>query len=333
MRMKISSWEDGLFANALALSYALGGYALGLWASSATAWWINIFGVMLTAHALVIAAYLIHECMHNTIFIANRSNAALGNILLWLTGAGYGRYDDIRHKHFRHHIDRADVVAFDFRPRLARHSKLLKLIQVLEWAYVPAVDLMMHSLVILVPFRFVRRRDWRVRTVIVLATRILFFTVLGYASFKALMLYIPAYLLFLHMMRFFDVHQHTYEVWATLERPRNTDDARLDRNYEQRNTFSNLLSTRHPWLNWLALNFPHHNAHHVKPTVPWHRLPSLHLELFGDDRRQVLPFANLLRSYHRYRVKRVLNGDAPDQAVDDGRDFVGVVGVSFLIAH
>jgi hypothetical protein len=40
-----------------------------------------------------------------------------------------------------------------------------------------------------------------------------------------------------------------------------------------------------------------------------------------------------LRSYHRYRVARVLNGDPPGMDVGDGRDFVGVVGVSFLTAH
>jgi len=95
-------WEDGWLPNAMALAYALGAYALGLWACTAPAWWLNALGVLLTAHALVIAAYLIHECAHNTIFADNRWNAALGEVLLWLTGAGYGRYEDIRHKHFRH---------------------------------------------------------------------------------------------------------------------------------------------------------------------------------------------------------------------------------------
>lgn len=333
MRTRILRWEDGWLPNALALGYAMGGYVLGLWAMTAPVWWLNAPGVLLVAHTLVIAAYLIHECAHNTIFADNRWNAALGEVLMWLTGAAYGRYEDVRHKHFRHHIDRADVVAFDFRPLLARRPVWLKLVQALEWAYIPAVDLMMHALVIVLPFRLESRRGRRARVLAVLATRVLFFAALGYASPSALLLYVPAYLLFLHMMRFFDVHQHTYEVWETLERQRDTRDARFDRDYEQRNTFSNLLSARHPRLNLLALNFPYHNAHHVKPTVPWHRLPALHRELFGDDSRQVLPFARLLRSYHRYRVPRVLNGDAPGMDVGDGRHFVGVVGVSFLTAH
>ncbi len=332
MRTKISRREDGRLPNALALAYALGGYAFGLWACAASAWWCNALGALPTAHALVIAAYLVHECAHNTIFADHRRNAALAEILLWLTGAGYGRYADIRRKHFRHHVDRADVVAFDFRPLLARHPGRLRLIQALEWAYVPAVDLMMHALVIALPFRRASR-DRRARVLVVLATRLLFFAALGYASFKALLLYAPVYLLFLHLMRFFDVHQHTYEVRETLDHPRAARAAPFDRDYEQRNTFSNLLSTRHPRLNLLALNFPYHNAHHAKPTVPWYRLPVLHRELFGDDRRRTFPFANLLRSYHRHRVARVLNGDAPDMDVGDGRDFVGVVGVSFLVAH
>jgi len=61
-------------------------------------------------------------------------------------------------------------------------------------------------------------------------------------------------------MRFFDVHQHTYEAWETLERARTVEVARFDRDYEQRNTFSNLLSVRHRRLNLLVLNFSYHNV-------------------------------------------------------------------------
>lgn len=58
-------------------------------------------GVLLLAHALVIAAYLVHECAHNTLFTGLYWNAPPWAILLWFTGACYGRYEDIRHKHFR----------------------------------------------------------------------------------------------------------------------------------------------------------------------------------------------------------------------------------------
>lgn len=324
---------DGLVPNVAALAYVFTGYGFGLAALFADAWLLNAAGVLLLAHALVIAAYLIHECAHNTIFSDSRWNARLGSALLWFTGACYGRYEDIRHKHFRHHVDRADVVAFDFRPLLLRFPRLLRLVLMLEWAYIPAVDLMMHALVIVLPFRLESRRDRRVRALTVLATRGALFALLGALSMKALALYALAYLLFLHVMRFMDVHQHTYEVWETLERPHEAQDERFDHAYEQHNTFSNPISLRHPWLNLLTLNFGYHNAHHVRPTVPWYRLPALHREAFGDDRSRVLPFSALLASYHRQRVVRILNGDAPDNASADQPVFIGVVGVSFLTAH
>jgi len=333
MGSQVFRYPDGRMPNALAFLYAGGGYVLGIAGLFATAWWLNVLATVLLAHALVIAAYLIHECAHNTIFADNRRNARLGAALMWLTGASYGRYEDIRHKHFRHHVDRADVVAFDFRPLLPRFPRLFRLILMLEWAYVPAVDLMMHALVIVLPFRLESRRDRRVHVLTVLLLRGALFALLGAWSIKALTLYALAYLLFLHVMRFMDVHQHTYEVWETLERQRAAQDARFDHEYEQRNTFSNPISLRHPWLNLLTLNFGYHNAHHVRPTAPWHRLPALHRALFDDDRRQVLSFGALLASYHRQRVARILNGDAPDSANAGQPVFTGVVGVSFLTAH
>lgn len=333
MTAKRFRYEDGPAPNVVALAYVLAGYSLGLAALFADTWLLNALGVVLLTHALVIGAYLVHECTHNTLFVDPRWNARLGAALLWLVGASYGRYEDIRHKHFRHHVDRADVVAFDFRPLLPRYPRLLKFIRALEWAYVPAVDLMMHALVLILPFCFANRRDQRARVLTMLAIRASLFALLAVYSLKALLLYAIAYLLFLHVMRFMDVHQHTYEVWETLERPRDRVDERFDRDYEHRNTFSNPVSLRHPWLNLLMLNFGYHNAHHVRPTTPWYRLPSLHAELYGNDLKQLLSFGELLRSYHRHRVPRILHGDAPDIPIDDERDFVGVVGVSFLTAH
>ncbi|MBI3545252.1 MAG: fatty acid desaturase [Gammaproteobacteria bacterium] len=333
MSLKIFRQPQDAWPNLLALAYTILGYIAGITALIAESWVVNAIGVVLLTHALVIAAYLTHECAHNTIFTANRYNAWLGEALDWLTGACYGRYEDIRHKHFRHHVDHADVVAFDFRPLLPRHPVLLWLLKICEWAYIPAVDLMMHALVVILPFRLATRRHLRLRVTTVLALRVALFALLAVISLKALLLYALAYLLFEHSMRFMDVHQHTYEVWETLERPRTSADDRFDRQYEQRNTYSNVISLRRPWLNLLILNFGYHNAHHVRPTTPWHRLPAVHRELFGDQPGPVLAFRDLLISYHRHRVARVLNGDPPEMKINDARDFIGVVGVSFLTAH
>lgn len=328
-------YDDGLLPNLLALSYAFGGYALGLWLILQEAWWLNAAGVAVLAHGMVIAAYLLHECAHNTLFKKTRHNAWLGEALMWVVGASYGRYEDIRHKHMRHHGDRADVVAVDFRPWLARHPAALRTVQVLEWLYVPALDLVMHALVLVLPFTLAGRRDRRGRVLWVLLLRLAFFAGLAWVAPRVLLLYPLSYLLMLHVLRFMDVHQHTYEVLETLERPRGPEAKRHDRAFEQANTFSNLISERHPWLNLLVLNFPYHNAHHRQPGMPWYRLPALHGELFGARHPQVLPFPGLLRGYHRYRVARVLNGDPPGLEVrgDKAAAFVGVVGVSFLTAH
>ena len=328
-------YPDGQLPNLLAFGYALGGYAAGLILVLQDGPWLNVAGTVLLAHAMVISAYLLHECAHNTVFRDNVHNRWLGEALMWMVGASYGRYDDIRHKHMRHHTDRADVIAFDFRPWLERHPAVLRPIQWLERLYVPAVDLVMHALIIALPFSLPGRRDRRGRVILVLLARIAFFAGLAAISPRVLILYPVSYLLMLHVLRFMDVHQHTYDVVETLEQPRGPEARLHDRAYEQRNTYSNLLSTRHPWLNLLVLNFPYHNAHHHQPAAPWYRLPGLHRQLFGESDSQVLPFTQLLRSYHRHRVPRVLHGDSPGLVVraDQANEFVGVVGVSFLTAH
>jgi hypothetical protein len=52
--------------------------------------------------------------------------------------------------------------------------------------------------------------------------------------------------------------------------------------YEQAETYSNLILTRHPWLNLLTLNFEYHNADQHRASWPRYRLPALHRSLFGE---------------------------------------------------
>ena len=319
----------------LALLYVLFAFVIGIAGMSQSLPAANILGVLLLAHGMVIAAYMIHECAHNTVFSNNRNNARLGNVLLWFTGAAYGKYEDIRSKHFRHHVDRADVVAFDYRTRLASYPRLCKIIKALEWVYIPAIEIIMHALVLILPFHQAQRKHLRKHVISVLAIRVLIFALLFAWSPRVVLLYPIAYLLFLTVMRFMDTHQHTYEVFETLDRERGEEARRFNAEYEQRNTFSNLVSVRYPWLNLLTLNFGYHNAHHARPTTPWYRLPALHRELYGSGDEQILPFGNLLRAFHRYRTRRILNADEGDigMAADKGIRFVGVDGVSFLTAH
>jgi len=330
---KLFRFDDAMLPNLMAWGYMFAAYIFGFAAMLASALWLNVLGVLFLAHAMVIAAYFVHECAHESLFKKSRHNQLFGELLLWLSGASYSDYKAIQHKHVRHHMDRADIVSFDFRTRLQQHPKTLKLIKTLEWFYIPALEIVMHGLVIVLPFVKENRKALRPRIITVLVMRIAFFAALATVSLKVLVLYPIAYMLFLTVMRFMDVHQHTYDLYETLDQPSGDEVKQYDGAFEKRNTFSNVLSLKHPWLNLLVLNFSYHNVHHDKQMQPWYRLPALHKKLYGNDETQVLSFANLLKSYHRYRVQRVVNSDATDIDVHKGRDFIGVDGVSFLTAH
>jgi fatty acid desaturase len=93
-----------------------------------------------------------------------------------------------------------------------------------------------------------------------------------------------------------------------------------------------VISTRHPWLNLLTINFGYHNAHHERAATPWYALPALNRSLFGDSSRELLSLPELLRTHHRNRLKRVLDDDYGAVGLGAGRadGFIGAHGVSFL---
>ena len=333
MLRQLLRYQDGFWPHGLALCYGIFGYGGGLVLITLPSTLANAAGLLLLAHAMVICAYLIHECAHNTVFADNAHNAWLGAGLGWITGSCFARYQDLRHKHFRHHVERADVIAFDYRRRLTRYPPLVKLIAALEWSYIPAVEILLHALVILLPFTEGYYRPRRRRILIVLAVRAVLFTVLGVVSVQALPFYAIAYMLFLTVLRFMDANQHSYELVEARHATPLPGAERRDREYEYRNTYSNLLSVRYPVLNLITLNFAYHNAHHERPTVPWYRLPALHDSLYGDDASQVLSCRDLIKAYHRFRVARAFRPNAaePQPHSDNGPDMPGIDGVSFLV--
>ena len=307
---------EGLRYNGLALSYVVTGYGFGLAGLFASAWWINAVATLLLAHAMTIAAYLIHECAHNLVFRRSRHNATLGEALAWICGAAYGTYEDIRYKHFRHHVDNDDVVWFEYEEFFDRHPVVLRITRALEWAYIPAHDVIMHLVMVFTSFVIPERRNQRLRNVAVILVRGGVFVGVLLLVPKAALLYVLAYLLMLHVLRFMDALQHDYPYNATLfnyvEPPHRGDD-----DWEQEHTFSNPVSLRRPWLNAIVLNFGFHNAHHADMNVPWYRLPELHATMTGGDPECVIPFRAQLRLYHRNRVLRVCNpqpGDYPQGA-------------------
>jgi fatty acid desaturase len=291
----------------------------------------NGLGVLLCAHTMVLAAYLIHEAAHQTLFAPHWANAAAGEAMNFIAGSSYASFERIRHMHIRHHLDRADLTCFDFKGLLRRRPGVRRLLQVLEWCYIPATELLMHGQIILRPLFVPSQRRYLARVVAMAVARCALLTLLGLWSLKALILYGVAVLLFLHVLNFFDAFHHTFEQYAVA-----ADEALpvhdRDRAFEHANTYSNVISRRHPWLNLLILNFGYHNAHHHRASAPWYRLPSLHRDLYGAERGGMLPLSQLWRTWHRNRVRRVYSDDygAPSSGSRGADRFVGAHGVSFL---
>jgi omega-6 fatty acid desaturase (delta-12 desaturase) len=327
----------GLRYYGAAVAYAVAAWVLGFAGLFPDALVINAMAVILLAHGMVIAAYLIHECGHNLVFTSSRHNASLGRFMSWLCGASYGTYEDMRYKHFRHHVDNDDVVWFDYDAFFERHPRLTKLTRLLEWFYIPAHDLMLHGVMMLTSFIIPQRRDQRLRNVVVIAIRVGLFLALLMFFPKVALLYAVAYMLMMHVLRFMDSVQHDYGYNTTLfdyRPPPHKGDAE----WEQLHTFSNPISLRHPKLNWLVLNFGYHNAHHADMNLPFFRLPELHREMTGDSPSRVVPFTAQLKLYHRNRLRRVHGPQVEDypqgedylRAAQSGKGAIGGNAASFL---
>jgi fatty acid desaturase len=281
---------------------------------------VNIAATLLLGHGMVIAAYMIHECAHNTVFKDNRHNARLGTAMSWFCGASYGTYEDIRYKHFRHHVDNDDVVWFDYEAFFRSHPVVYHCVRALEFFYIPAHDLLMHFIMMLASFIIPERRGQRRRNIAVLITRASLFGLLVWLSPKAALLYCVAYMLMMTVLRFMDGLQHDYPYHLNLFTDERSEH-KGDLAWEQEHTFSNVISFEHEWPNWLVLNFGYHNAHHARPTTPWYALPALHRKLFGDDPALVIPFWPQLKVFHRYRCYRIFH-DAPGLPDVEGREFL-----------
>ncbi len=154
---------------------------------------------------------------------------------------------------------------------------------------------------------------------------------------RVALLYVIAYLIMMHVLRFMDALQHDYPYNPTLfryeEPPHKGDSA-----WEQDHTFSVPHSLRFEKLNWLTLNFGYHNAHHSNMNVPWYRLPRLHEELTGGNPESVIPLKSQLKLYHNNRMLRVNNpqpenypkGAAYLRAARAGEGPIGGNAASFL---
>ncbi len=322
--MEIWRYEDGTIANSCAMGYVVISYPLALYGLAGDSAVLYMLSVILLAHALIIAAYLVHECMHQTLFKNSRHNQWLGEVLSWVTGAAYARYADLKKKHLRHHADRIDSLAVDYHELLARYELLRRAVSALQYWHIPAVEILTHGLSMAAPFMLESRRDQRLRVMLILLTRIIFFAVLLWWDWKIIPGYLLAYLLFMLVLGFMDTFQHRYLVRFNLDDDKSPPE--FDRAYEETHTWSNLISEQYRWLNLLVLNFCYHNMHHYKSGEPWYRLPRLHQERYQKNEAPVISIRKQWHDFHQYRMHRIMDAKHSDMAVNPG-----AAGVSFLV--
>jgi fatty acid desaturase len=316
--------------NVGALTYAIAGYVGGIALLLLPNGWLNAVGVCLLCHSLVISAYLSHEFMHSAIFASRDWNAIGGNCMLWLNGGCYCTFDELSRLHIAHHTDRVDFCRYDLQDFLMTLPAPVRgMILALEWLYIPALAFVVRLRTLTAPFWLAERRNMRSRTILILLIRLGLFALLGYFSPKALLLYAVAYIGMLTVLRFVDAFQHTYEVF-----PIGMPLPKRDRAHEQANTFSNVVSKRHRWLNLLLLNFGYHNAHHELMKCPWHSLPELDKTIFKGDEVHYVSLGELLKNYHRFRLSRITSGQGiavSPQGQLALETFYGAIEVSFLV--
>jgi len=300
----------GVWYHGGALLYAVGGYALGVLGLLQDSLWVNAGAVLLWGHAMVIAAYLIHECGHNTVFRRNTDNARLGRFLNWLTGSAYGTFEDIRYKHFRHHMDNDDSVWFMYPAYFERHPRQVRAIRFLERFWIPAHEFLMHGVMMFSAFIIPERRSQRLRQSMVIVVRWSAFIAVAVLWPRVAVGYVLAYMIMLHILRFMDALQHDYDGNPILY-AQDPPSRFGGRENEQAHTFSNPISFNWDLPNWLVLNFGFHNAHHLRPTVPWYRLPEFYRAHISDDPASVIPFGQALKMYARFRECRVTHTGGP----------------------
>ena len=269
------------------------------------------------------AWYLSHDCAHGIVTGSRRLDHFLGEFLSWINGYSYFSFSEYTTDHLRHHARQVDIVGIEMREFLALLPGWLRgLVCAFEYCHIPLSHSLLRSWQRLDILLHGTRRD-RIRVVVVFVARTALLLAMTLLSTRAFLLYLFAVALRIHCVRFVDAFQHTYpeEIPERIGKPKG-------HGFEREHTFSFPLAYRHHALNLLILNFGYHNAHHALPTCPWYHLPQLHRILYGDLPGAAPPtfsppkarFIDLLKAYHRHRMRR-MSGESQGRAYDDSGRF------------
>ncbi|WP_295479384.1 fatty acid desaturase [uncultured Pseudomonas sp.] len=305
----------------------------GIYCSSASLVWLLI-GIPLITMGKIWAWYLGHEYAHNCAFKSKKTNALLGEFVSFINGLSFSSFEEYQHLHNRHHADKVDLVGFDIRQFKSDHPRAYQVMEYLERIYVPGFYYLIKLYGIGATLKSGTRQE-KGRAVI--ATLLY---VSGYAlgivyCLPALIAWQIASLIRIHVVRFVDCFQHSFEQIQLDEPSAN----KSDKHFEILNTFSIPVARKHTYLNLLILNFGYHNAHHSFPTCPWYFLPELERRILQEMSSQVsqchtaylresaLNFLDLLRLYRKHHLKRIASDKEGNPYDVDGNfkleDFTG----------
>jgi len=330
--MKLFKYREDSLYNLSAFTFLSIAYISGWILCFSDNWINNVVGVLLLTQSMVIMTFFVHEFAHGSIFLSKEWNNYAGKLFIWLVLHGFFSFQKIQKLHLEHHSNRADVTYSNFHEYFEQHLVQKRILISLEWCYIPAVELLIkwESLV-----RLWKNQEESDRKLILFALQFygVLFVLIAWVHVWTLLCVTVTYIFLLHILRFMDMHQHTYTTYTLDEYGNKPKLPVFDKVYEQDNTYTNLFSSHYTWLNLLTLNFGYHNAHHAKPSIPWCRLPLLHRELNYEVKE--LPVLALLTNYHGYRVQRVAQSyvGKPNIKAEPSlrvKNFIGIIGGSFL---
>lgn len=284
--------------------YAIAGFVFGLYCITRAQFATALAGSLLLAHTMTLSALLTHELMHQTVFRRSEWNDWMARVLSLISGGCYYSYSGLKRQHFKHHRVKVGYDGFSITRWVGSLPAWLRqAIVFMEFCYIPVLSVISRIRSLGLPFFTRRLRHLRLRIAVVLVARFACYVLLWRYAPGSVIWFFIGWLGMFHLLRVYDCFHHTFDVY-----PPGSPIPALDRDYEQRNTYSSLFSRRHAWLNWLFLNYGYHNAHHAVPSAHWLDLPRIHETLAPDIREHCILFLDLVDAYHCHRIHRIYRG-------------------------
>ncbi len=300
-QLRVSSFGQSYLVMLLNAALFMLGFALLFSAHTA----FYCLGVFILALAMNHAYLIVHECGHGSFLAGRKANELFGNLFALLSFLPfYAR----RYEHAMHHRYTGSFSEPSTERAMKRFSLLNPVVVVFLSAcwklWVPVFALNEHIMLWKMPFERNMNSKAKAYTIASASTYVvtiaLLFIIQGNAAWHSLLLFLPAFYLYMMMVEFFNLPHH-------LTSP--IDDNEDPRPYYEQSHFSRSCSPM-PWPigKFLVLNFNYHIAHHLYPAVHWTRLPEAHNIMSGFDH-------SLSETEHEWTLNRQMRKQPLRQAL------------------